>query len=125
MTTSFLVTLKGFIKAYWHWFLVVGFALVWWVIHVLRVETLVRRRTAELTREIQERAKAEAEAERHRQERNQFSRLGLLGEVASNIAHELNQPLAAISNYAEGMTTTSVTSSAFLGPALSQSHAPP
>lgn len=27
VTMSFLVTLKGFIKAYWHWFLVVGFAL--------------------------------------------------------------------------------------------------
>lgn len=93
-----------FVRRHWHWFLVGALAIAWWVIHVARVETLVRRRTAELTREIQEREKAEQDARRHREERDQFSRLGILGEMASNIAHELNQPLAAIANYAEGMT---------------------
>jgi two-component system sensor histidine kinase TtrS len=97
-------TLIVFVRANWHWFLVLGVAVGWWVVHVARVETLVRRRTAELTREIQEREKAEQSARRHREERDQFSRLGILGEMASNIAHELNQPLAAITNYAEGMT---------------------
>jgi two-component system sensor histidine kinase TtrS len=97
-------TLIGLLRAYWHWFLVAGFGIVWWIVHVARVETLVRRRTAELMREIQERERAEQEARHHREERDQFSRLGILGEMASNIAHELNQPLAAITNYAEGMT---------------------
>lgn len=97
-------TFSGFVRAHWHWFLAAGLALAWWVVHVARVETLVRRRTVELTREIQEREKAELTARRHREERDQFSRLGILGEMASNIAHELNQPLAAITNYAEGMT---------------------
>jgi two-component system, LuxR family, sensor histidine kinase TtrS len=97
-------TLLGFVRANWHWFLAAGLGLVWWIIHVARVETLVRRRTKELTREIQEREKAEQTARLHREERDQFSRLGILGEMASNIAHELNQPLAAITNYAEGMT---------------------
>lgn len=97
-------TLMGFVRANWHWFLAAGLGVVWWIIHVARVETLVRRRTAELTREIQEREKAEQTARTHREERDQFSRLGILGEMASNIAHELNQPLAAITNYAEGMT---------------------
>jgi two-component system sensor histidine kinase TtrS len=71
---------------------------------VVRVETLVRRRTAELTRAIEGREAAERAARQHREERDQFSRLGILGEMASNIAHELNQPLAAITNYAEGIT---------------------
>lgn len=31
-----------------------------------------------------------------------FDRMGLMGELASGLAHELNQPLAAISSYAEG-----------------------
>ena len=97
-------TLRGFVRSYWQWFLIAALGIVWWVVHVARVETLVRRRTAELTHQIQEREKAERTARLHREERDQFSRLGILGEMASNIAHELNQPLAAITNYAEGMT---------------------
>lgn len=92
------------LRAHWHWALAAGLGLVWWIIHVARVETLVRRRTAELIRAGQDREKAEQAARLHREERDQFSRLGILGEMASNIAHELNQPLAAISNYAEGIT---------------------
>jgi two-component system sensor histidine kinase TtrS len=63
----------------------------------------VRRRTADLEREIAERERAEAAALRLREERDQLSRLGIVGEMASNIAHELNQPLAAINNFAHGM----------------------
>lgn len=97
-------TLIGLARAYWQWLAAALLAVVWWVVHVARVENLVRRRTAELTREIAEREKAETAARLHREQRDQFSRLGILGEMASNIAHELNQPLAAIANYAEGMT---------------------
>jgi len=97
-------TLRSMARDYWHWLALAIVAIGWWIIHVARVETLVRRRTSELEREIQERARAEQEARAHREQRDQFSRLGIMGEMASNIAHELNQPLAAISNYAEGMT---------------------
>lgn len=97
-------TVAGFVRAHWRWFAAAVLAIAWWIVHVARVETLVRRRTAELTREVEEREKAERAARLHREERDQFSRLGILGEMASNIAHELNQPLAAITNYAEGMT---------------------
>jgi two-component system sensor histidine kinase TtrS len=90
-------------REYWHWLAIAGIGVLWWVIHATRVEALVRRRTAELTREIRERERAEQAAQRLRAERDQFSRLGIVGEMASNIAHELNQPLAAITNYANGM----------------------
>lgn len=97
-------TLTGLIRSNWQWLVAAVLGVVWWIVHVARVENLVRRRTAELTREIAEREKAETAARLHREQRDQFSRLGILGEMASNIAHELNQPLAAIANYAEGMT---------------------
>ncbi|WP_043744894.1 sensor histidine kinase [Paramagnetospirillum magneticum] len=91
-------------RRHWQWLVIAAMAVLWWVVHVARVEVLVRRRTAELEREIAERERAENDAARHRAERDQFSRLGILGEMASNIAHELNQPLAAIMNYARGMS---------------------
>lgn len=97
-------SIADYLRRHWHWFALAAMAVGWWLIHVARIETLVRRRTAELTREIAEREKAERAARQHREERDQFSRLGILGEMASSIAHELNQPLAAITNYAEGMT---------------------
>ncbi|ALG74905.1 histidine kinase [Azospirillum thiophilum] len=97
-------TLEDLLRRNWHWLAVAGAAVLWWVIHAARVEVLVRRRTAELVHEIAERERAEAAALRLREERDQLSRLGIVGEMASTIAHELNQPLAAIGNFAGGMT---------------------
>jgi PAS domain S-box-containing protein len=46
------------------------------------------------------------EAAARQAEKSQFtSRLITMGEMASTVAHELNQPLAAISNYCSGMIT--------------------
>jgi len=38
----------------------------------------------------------------HQQQLAHVSRVSMMGEMASSIAHELNQPLAAIANYAQG-----------------------
>jgi PAS domain S-box-containing protein len=51
-------------------------------------------------RDITERKLAEEEAQRHQQELTHVARLSTLGEMASGIAHELNQPLTAISTNA-------------------------
>ena len=59
------------------------------------LEARVRERTREL----------EVANERHRTLLEQFSHVGrtsTIGEIASALAHELNQPLGAIANYAEG-----------------------
>ncbi|MFO7593164.1 MAG: PhnD/SsuA/transferrin family substrate-binding protein [Pseudomonadota bacterium] len=53
-------------------------------------------------RDITERKKAEDEARQHQMELAHVSRLSTMGEMASGIAHELNQPLSAISNYTHG-----------------------
>jgi signal transduction histidine kinase len=48
--------------------------------------------------------KVEEEARHHREQINQLSRVSLLGEMTASLAHELNQPLAAIiSNANAGM----------------------
>jgi len=49
-----------------------------------------------LPRDITPRKKAEVEALRQRNELAHLSRVTMLGELSSSLAHELNQPLAAI-----------------------------
>jgi len=46
--------------------------------------------------------KAESLAREHQQELVHVCRLSTMGEMATGLAHELNQPLAAIANYANG-----------------------
>ncbi len=103
------VSLYEFVRQYWEWavFALVILALVG--LHGVRTEYLVARRTrelsainAELEREIAERRRAEARARRHEAELAHVSRVSLMGEMASGLAHELNQPLSAISSYAQG-----------------------
>jgi PAS domain S-box-containing protein len=51
-------------------------------------------------RDISERKKAEFEVQQQRNELAHVTRAAALGELTSSIAHQINQPLAAIRNYA-------------------------
>ncbi|MCG7360977.1 ATP-binding protein [Roseomonas sp. ACRSG] len=64
------------------------------------LEERVAARTAELTSEIAERERAEARLQDARETLRQANRLATLGQVAAGVAHEINQPLAAIRSYA-------------------------
>lgn len=55
-----------------------------------------------INRDIGLRKAAEAQERRHQEQIAHANRLATTGELASNIAHELNQPLGAIANYASG-----------------------
>lgn len=72
------------------------------------LEARVGERTRELTDanrmlrlEMEERRRAEAERERLGRELAQAGRLAALGQFAASMAHEINQPLAAIRSYAD------------------------
>ena len=54
-----------------------------------------------ITRDIDERKSNELKLRSQQQELAHMCRLSTLGELASGLAHELNQPLCAISSYAE------------------------
>lgn len=51
--------------------------------------------------DVSQRRRAESLAHMHQAELAHRSRISTMGEIATGIAHELNQPLTAISNYAE------------------------
>lgn len=74
----------------------------------VELESRVSTRTAELTRsntalaeEIAERENAEAKVRALRDDLAQANRLSILGQIAAGVAHEINQPVAAIRTYAE------------------------
>ncbi len=54
-------------------------------------------------RDVTEQSRAETELMRTRSELIQVSRLSAMGAMASTIAHELNQPLAAVANFSRGL----------------------
>lgn len=90
------------------------------VSHHIRLEEQLRRSRDELERRVRERteeleqanrrlheemavrARAEEQARQQLTELAHVARLGVLGEMTSGLGHELNQPLAAITNYAQG-----------------------
>lgn len=72
------------------------------------LEQRVATRTAQLNQsnaalaaEIAERAAVETRARRLRDDLAQANRLSILGQVAAGVAHEINQPVAAIRTYAQ------------------------
>lgn len=76
------------------------------------LEQRVIARTAELSRardelqqQVDERLKAEASLQSVQHELVQANRLAILGQVAAGVAHEINQPVAAIRSYADNART--------------------
>jgi two-component system C4-dicarboxylate transport sensor histidine kinase DctB len=76
------------------------------------LEAEVVRRTAELreansrlTIESEERAEADRRFRAAREELAQANRLGSLGQITAGVAHEINQPVAAIRTFAENGST--------------------
>jgi len=54
-----------------------------------------------IIRDITDRKQSEEEIHHARERLSQFARLSTLGEMAAGLAHELNQPLAAIATYTQ------------------------
>jgi two-component system sensor kinase FixL len=61
-----------------------------------------RRYFTGFVRDLSERQKTEARLQELQSELVHISRLTAMGEMASTLAHELNQPLSAITNYLKG-----------------------
>ena len=58
---------------------------------------------SKIVRDISERARAQASLQEIQSELFHISKLNTISHMASGLAHELNQPLAAISNYLSGI----------------------
>lgn len=94
------ITPEGLIRRFWPWLLGFLAILMGWIVHTVRVEHQVHRRTAELRDSLAARDQAEAKMRESQEQMEHLSRLSVLGELSGNLAHELNQPLTTIGTYA-------------------------
>lgn len=90
-------------ERYWPWVCGLLATLLVWGAYTLHVEHLVQRRTRELTQAMAARQRLEVQLREGQQQMDHLSRLSILGELSGTLAHELNQPLAAIGNYARSL----------------------
>lgn len=75
-------------------------AAVW---HIFRVNRLVAQRTEELRTALIEKQKLSAKEKESREKLGALEKIGLISHLSSLIAHELKQPLGAITNYTAGL----------------------
>ena len=94
------ITPEGLARRFWPWLLALFAGLLAWIVHTIRVEQLVHRRTADLRDSLKAREQAEARMRDSQEQMEHLSRLSVLGELSGNLAHELNQPLTSIGTYA-------------------------
>ncbi len=97
------VTPAGLAKRFWPWIAGVMLLLVAWIVHTVRVETLVHRRAAQLQESMQAQQRAEKRITESQEQMEHLSRLSVLGELSGTLAHELNQPLTTIATYARSV----------------------
>lgn len=71
--------------------------------YLLHVEALVKRRTAALSRSLQERDALAQQVAHSREQLDHMGRLSVLGELSATLAHEISHPLASLSNYVTGL----------------------
>lgn len=90
-------------RRYWQWVAAFAFLIAAWIVYTVRVEHQVHARTAQLREALQAREALEARARANQEQADHLARLSVLGELSGTLAHELNQPLAAIGNYAQSL----------------------
>lgn len=96
-------TLMVLAQRYWPFLAMFVLALLGWGLYTIRVEQLVHRRTAQLQRALREREDMAERMRANQEQAEHLSRLSILGELSGALAHELNQPLAGIGNYAQSL----------------------
>ncbi|MCU7800811.1 MAG: PhnD/SsuA/transferrin family substrate-binding protein [gamma proteobacterium symbiont of Lucinoma myriamae] len=90
---------------YWISFIIICFLVVILILYLHSSKDLNNRLTISkdsLEQEIKERQLAQEQALTHQAELAHVARLSTMGEMASGLAHELNQPLSAINTYVQG-----------------------
>ncbi len=82
-------SLLTLLKEYWMYLCFALLAVLALIIHSLRTEVLVKRRTAQLTLALKEREAMKEEVNAYIKRLAYMERIGMVGEISSMLAHEL------------------------------------
>ena len=96
-------TLTVLAQRYWPWLAALIGLIALGGLYTAHVERQVQARTADLRRAARERGELQESLRESREQAEHMARLSVLGELSGTLAHELNQPLAAIGNYAQSL----------------------
>lgn len=96
-------SLSGLVREYWPFGMLALLGLFFWGLYTARSEYLVRSRTAALEQALRDREAFEQRMRANQEQADHLARLSVLGELSSTLAHELSQPLAGVSNYAQSL----------------------
>lgn len=96
-------TVRRLIDEYGTWILVFALLLLGLIFHSVRVSQLVRVRTAHLQEALHEQKRLQNNARAAAERVEHMSRVGAVGQLSTIFAHEMRQPLAAISLYVFGL----------------------
>lgn len=97
--------LSKFLQKYWQWLLIGLAGLVFLALHSVWTEFLVRKRTDALRRALTRQRQLQQEAELSNRKFEKLQKISTIGQMSSLFAHELRQPLNAITCYAHGLKT--------------------
>ena len=98
-------TVKQFFYAYWPFIMLGVFFIIALFLHARRAEYLIRKRTAQLRRSTNERIETMKKAEKAAQRLEMMQKIGVVNQLSAIFAHEMRQPLGAMSLYLEALKT--------------------
>lgn len=100
---DFSQTIAEFAKAYWKWFAAAAAFILLLILHSIRSEFIVRKRTEELSKALEQQKLLHKEANLANRRYEKLQKISVIGQMSSLFAHELRQPLNAINCYANGL----------------------
>ena len=90
-------TLRSFMEKAWPFLLASLVGLLGLILHLSRVQALVTKRTAQLKKEVVNRVNLERQNRRIVEKFSNLEKASTLGMISNMVAHELRQPLSALS----------------------------
>ena len=96
-------TLRRFLSEYWPFLTLFIAAVIGLLLHSVRSDRLVERRTRELTKAYAKQKELEERTRRANEHLAALQKNGMIGQMSSMVVHELRQPLATIVNYVQSL----------------------